>query len=180
MGRSSFFVFATATRNRRRRPGPLAFRFIVLRCNYIECRGCPEPSSQNFFLFEDLHEAFSPRSTRYNPKAARWPGLPFISNSSSIFGSLVCRSRQTAELFLHGRSFFRSAEQSPVVAGITPSPTGVVFTTSTDSYPATLSQPWSSCSTHLLRRVLLSYSFRDQRKNLPWNDATPPTFPPRR
>ena len=130
----------------------------------------------NFFSLEDLHEVFSPRSTRYNPKAARWPGLPFISNSSSIFGSLVCRSRQTAELFLHGRSFFRSAEQSPVVAGITPSPTGVVFTTSTDSYPATLSQPWSSCSTHLLRRVLLSYSFRDQRKNLPWNDVTPPTF----
>ena len=133
---------------------------------------------RNFFLFEDLHEAFSPRSTRYNPKAARWPGLPFISNSSSIFGSLVCRSRQTAELFLHGRSFFRSAEQSPVVAGITPSPTGVVFTTSTDSYPATLSQPWSSCSTHLLRRVLLSYSFRDQRLNLPWNDVTPPTSSP--
>ena len=64
----------------------------------------------NFFSFEDLHEGFSPRSTRYNPPAARWPGLPFISNSSSIFGSPVCRSRQTAELFLHGRSFFRSAE----------------------------------------------------------------------
>ena len=134
----------------------------------------------NFFSFEDLHEGFSPRSTRYNPPAARWPGLPFISNSSSIFGSPVCRSRQTAELFLHGRSFFRSAEnKAPLLRASTPSPTGVVLTTSTDSWvAAALSLPWSSCSTHLLRRVLLSYSFRDQHKNLPWNDATPPTSSP--
>ena len=114
------------------------------------------------------------------PRAARRFVFSFISNSSSIFGSLSVPKPPNSRTFSPRPEFFQiSWKQSPVVAGITPSPTGVVLTTSTDSWvAAALSLPWSFCSTHLLRRVLLSYSFRDQRKNLPWNDATPPTSSP--
>ena len=127
----------------------------------------------DFFFLEDLHEVFSPRSTRYNPRAARRFFFSFISNSSSIFGKPKCRSPLNRRTFSPRPEFFQISED----LWKAPPPTGVVFTTSTDSYHfAALSQPWSSCSTHLRRRVLLSYSLRDQRKNLPWNDATPPTF----
>ena len=127
----------------------------------------------DFFFLEDLHEVFSPRSTCYNPRAARRFVFSFISNSSSIFGELKRRSPPNRRTFSPRPEFFQISED----LWKAPPPTGVVFTTSTDSYHfAALSQPWSSCSTHLRRRVLLSYSLRDQRKNLPWNDATPPTF----
>ena len=142
--------------------------------------GCPEPSSFGLFLFGRSSRSVFAKINPLQPPAARWPGLPFISNSSSIFGSLRVPKPPNSRTFSPRPEFFQiSWKQSPVVAGITPSPTGVVLTTSTDSWvAAALSQLWSSCSTHLLRRVLLSYSFRDQRKNLPWNDATPPTSSP--
>ena len=49
--KSSFFVFATATRNEAAAARPLVFRIFRLRFKYFECRGCPELSSFGLFLF---------------------------------------------------------------------------------------------------------------------------------
>ena len=94
----------------------------------------------DFFFLEDLHEVFSPRSTRYNPRRPAGPASHLFRIQVQYLEVSVCRSRQTAELFLPGRSFFRSAED-PWKA---PSPTGVVFTTSTDSYPGSAEMPHAS------------------------------------
>ena len=97
--KSSLFVFATATRNEAVAARPFDIRLFGLRFKYFECRGCPELSPFGLFFLEDLHEVFSPRSTRYNPRAVRRPFLSFMSNLSSIFGRLVCR------MLLNSRTF---------------------------------------------------------------------------
>ena len=87
----------------------------------------------NFFSFEDLHEGFSTRSTRQTPRAARRFPFQFISNSSSIFGRLQRRLLpQQLNFFFTGEVFSDQLRTQPKA----PSPTGVVFTTSTDSYPS--------------------------------------------
>lgn len=51
MGKSSFFVFATATRNEAVAARPFGIRLFGLRFKYFECRGCPELSPFGLFLF---------------------------------------------------------------------------------------------------------------------------------
>jgi hypothetical protein len=127
----------------------------------------------NFFSFEDLHEGFSTRSTRQTPRAARRFPFQFISNSSSIFGRLQRRLLpQQLNFFFTGEVFSDQLRTQPKA----PSPTGVVFTTSTDSStPDQLRCPKQfllPCSSRFCTR-------RDQRKiALECCQPLQPRFPP--
>ena len=70
---------------RRWRPGPSVFDYLDFGLNISSAGDVLSRVLLDFFFLEDLHEVFSPRSTRYNPTAARRPFLSFISNLSLIF-----------------------------------------------------------------------------------------------
>ena len=105
--KSSLFVFATATRNEAVAARPFDIRLFGLRFKYFECRGCPELSPFGLFLFGRSSRSVFAKINPLQPPAARWPGLPFISNSSSIFGSLRVPKPPNSRTFSPRPEFFQ-------------------------------------------------------------------------
>ena len=136
MGKSSFFVFATATRNEPATARLFSTSFIWTSVQIFRMLGmsCAMFLS-NFFSFGNLSKCFRPD---LRLRFEGWPGAfsPHLFRIQVQYLESSCADcRLTAELFLPGRSFFRSAED----LWKAPSPTGVVFTTSIDS--STLPSP---------------------------------------
>ena len=133
MGKSSVFVFATATRNE---PATARLFSILLIWTSVQIFRVLGMSCAvflwNFFPFGNLSKCFRPD---LRLRFEGWPGVfsfHLFRIQVQYLESSNADRRLTAELFLPGRSFFRSAED----LWKAPSPTGVVFTTSTDSYPS--------------------------------------------
>ena len=70
------------------------------------------PVSWNFFSLEDLHEVFSPRSTRYNPRAGpAFPPFHYFEFKFNIWKARTPIAAHSRTFFFTRRSFFpRSAE----------------------------------------------------------------------
>ena len=75
--KSSFFVFATATRNEAVAARPFGIRLFRLRFKYFECRGCPEPSPFGLFLFGRSSRSVFAKINPLQPKGGPAP-LSFI------------------------------------------------------------------------------------------------------
>ena len=67
---------------------------------------------RNFFSLEDLHEVFSPRSTRYNPRAGpAFPPFHYFEFKFNIWKAHTPIAAHSRTFFFTRRSFFpRSAE----------------------------------------------------------------------
>ena len=133
MGKSPFFVFTTATRNEPATARLFSISFIWTSVQIFRVLGMScAVFLWNFFSFENLSKCFRPdQRVRFEG----WPGaffFSFISNSSSIFGKLKRHWPPNRRTFSPRPEFFQISED----LWKAPSPTGVVFTTSTDSYPS--------------------------------------------
>ena len=136
MGKSPFFVFATATRNEPATARLFSISFIWTSVQIFRVLGMScAVFLWNFFSFENLSKCFRPdQRVRFEG----WPGaffFSFISNSSSIFGKLKRHWPPNRRTFSPRPEFFQISED----LWKAPSPTGVVFTTSIDS--STLPSP---------------------------------------
>ena len=107
MGKSSVFVFATATRNEPATARLFSTSFIWTSVQIFRVLGMScAVFLWNFFLFEDPSKCFRPDQRVRFELAWRFFYL-FISNSSSIFGKFMRRLPPNSRTFSPRPEFFQ-------------------------------------------------------------------------